>query len=69
MKKLAFVFSFMLLGVFAFANYGNLDSMELNKEATTEYMTFEDRCFVRYCVETPNGLSCTEWKEIPCGIQ
>ena len=71
MKKFAFVLSFMLLGFVGFSNLNNLDSENATIPSKvyvkTETKTIDDRCFVRYCVETDDGLSCTEWKEIPCG--
>lgn len=68
MKKTAFLLSFMLLG---FVGFSNLNSMNLENTSSNSYTKMETKtvgwkCFVRYCVETPNGLSCTEWKEVPC---
>lgn len=69
MKKLTLVFSFVLLGVGAFAHNSILENSKSQKVMTTEYSTMFDRCYVRYCVETENGLSCTDWKEVPCPQQ
>lgn len=67
MRNLFFTLAFMLVGTFAFANLNDKVDNETNlKSAKIEYITIDDRCYVRWCWLEGTTKRCTAWNEVPC---